>query len=182
MSVSGRPPGRAHPDVGGLAIEVDGVNQATKAPQLDWLQILGVITAAVADNPGNDRNDVTFTGDGMKMLAEGVRINAKAVANTAVYVVPPATNLIVEAVILRCTEATAITLPAQAGVGSNGGADNVYGSQVLTGLTIEGLYWLFPQGGISQVVPGGQTVYVGIDVAAVGTSQTLQADLIGRFF
>ena len=182
MTVAGRPPGRAHYDLGGLAIEKDGINQATKAPELDFLQIPGVITIAVADDGPNNRNDVTFAGDGMKMLAERVSINAKTVANTAVYAVPGGTNLIVEAVILRCVAANLITGPARAGVGANGGADDVYSSQLLTGLVNTGLCYLFPRGGISRVVPGGSTLYVGIDVVAAGTSQTLEADLIGHLF
>ena len=181
MSVSGRPPGRAHPDLGGLALEKDGITQATKAPELDFVQTAGVISVAVADDVPNDRNDVTFVGDGMRMLAERVSINAKSVANTLLYTVPGGSSLLVEAVILRCVAASLITGPARGGVGANGGADDVYSSRLLTGLVDSGLYYLFPQGGISKVVPAGP-LYVGIDAVAVGTSQTLEADLIGRLF
>lgn len=182
VGISGRPPARAHPDRGGLALEKDGVPAAGTAQELDLIQTPGVIAVSVVEDGGNDRNDVTFVGDGMKMLVEGVLVNARVQANTAIFVVPGGVSLLVEAVILRCIDEVGVTIPASAGVGFNGAADNVYGSQILTGLDAAGLYYLFPQGGTSLIVPAAATLSVGIDVIANGTLQFFAVDLIGRLF
>lgn len=170
--------GEAHPSSSQLQVQKDGVAigacQILSFDESPGVQISGV------ENAGNESNDVTTLFDGMRLLAQNVRVDALSVGATPVYTTPVGTNLLVEAVVLRCVSADAITGPATARVTTAGG--DVFESQVLTGLTQAGRAYLFPQGGSQLVVPPSTVFSVQIDVVAAGTSQTFEADLVGRLF
>lgn len=111
-------------------------------------------------------------------LVEVTGINAKSTGTTALYS-PTGVDVVIVKVVLRCTADTSITVPATAGVGVAAGEDDLYESQVLYGLTSTGKAYAFPNNGVGVLLQAGQTLSLGIDVAATGTSQTLAADVIG---
>ena len=105
-------------------------------------------------------------------------INAQTVQDNTVYTVPVLTTICVLAVRLRCTEATNITDPAEASVWVTG-ADDIYPEQPLYGLTAIDKMWIFPEGGCGVLATAGQSIKLGIGVAASGDSQSIEADVIG---
>lgn len=179
--VAGRPDGRAHVDSGGLELQKDGSVAGPFEPRLSFTQLPGVAWA-VADDAPNERNNVTLSMDGSRLLSSVSGINLLSTGNTALYTVPTGLTLLVDAVILRCTEATAITSPASAGAGEGAGANNVFPAQILTGLNQAALFFMFPPGGTIAVLTAGQVLNLGVTAPAVGTSQLVSADLIGRTF
>ena len=173
--------GKPYPQPGGVKVQVDGVQQAGPQDTHSLDETLGV-AYTIADNSGNDSTDVTLVTSGMQVLSETIGVDLTAVAVTPLYTVPGGMTLIVEAVVLRCVQASGVTVEAAAGVGSNAGADNVFGSQYLTGLDAAGLYYLFPPGGAQVELTAAQVLSFGVDVAAVATTLVVEIDLIGRLF
>ena len=112
-------------------------------------------------------------------LASGISVNAKATGTTTLYTVPAGLTIVVLAVVLRCTAAVSITVPATAGVGIASGEDDIFASQKLYGLTAADRRFEFPNGGAAAVANEGDAIKLGIDTAATGTSQTLSAEIIG---
>lgn len=110
-----------------------------------------------------------------------VAVDAKAVAETLIYTVPPGKKLYLTGAFARSAAAVAITVGASAGIGSSGTADDGIAQTVLTDLLSAGP----PEDGFlltaakTLVYPAGTDIFVGIDIAATGTSQTLEFDLIG---
>jgi hypothetical protein len=179
--VLGRVPGKPYPQPGGVKVQVDGVQQAGVQDTFSLDEIPGV-AYTVADNPGSLRTDVTLVAEGMQVLSETVNVALTSVASTLLYTVPGGKSLVVEAVVLRVVQADTVTAEATAGVGSNAARDNVFASQFLTGLDAIGLYYLFPPGGTQAELTTGQSIYLGVDVAAVATALVVEVDLIGRLF
>ena len=129
------------------------------------------------------RNTLQPLPEGGYLLDVQGAIDAKvAPLTTALYTVPTGLSLEVKGLYLRCTSAVAITVPASASAGEGAAANNVYGDQILTGLTTVGLAWRFLPGGLKAILTAGQIFGVRLLVAAVGTSQTLEAQLYGRLF
>lgn len=181
MVILGRTPAKSYPQPGGVKVQVDGVEQAAIRDVFDLTQIPGV-AYSVVDNAGNDSTDVTPALNGMVLLSETLNVSLRSTGNTLLFTVPGGQTLIVEAVILRCVEAVNITVPATVGIGSNAGADNIFASQLLTGLDDTGLYYAFPPGGTQVEVGAAGTVSIGVDIVATGTTQVVEVDLIGRLF
>jgi hypothetical protein len=162
-----------------VAIEVDGVLAASAQRILDLQELLGV-TMAVAEDVPNSSNDVTVNFDGLRVLASIPNINAFTVGNTALFTVPGGETLLTELVVVRCTAAVAVTTPPTCGVGFNGAADNIFSSQILTGLLTVGTFYVFPPGGIQTEATAASVVSLGVDQAPAGTSMTLAVDFLGR--
>jgi hypothetical protein len=172
----------AHPEEGGgITVSLDGTPTGS-APRdiLNFRQSSPGVSVTALDDPPNDEGDITITTQGMQLLASFEGIDALANGNTTIYTVPAGVTLLTAYAVVRCTAASAISNAAVAGIGSNGAADNVFTSQLLSGLTLAGLRYVFPVGGVLAEVPASTPVLFGIDAAAVGTSQTLAVDLIGR--
>ena len=112
-------------------------------------------------------------------LADPVTIDALAVGETTIFTTPAGVVVVVTAVEIRCLSATAITAPAQAGVGVAAGADDIFAQQLMAGLTAADSVWRFPTGGAAPTVPGSTAIKFGVDVAAVGTAQSLEVSLFG---
>lgn len=106
-------------------------------------------------------------------------IDTKSTGETTVYTVPTGSTVVVTGVRLRCTAASGITVPAEAGVGIAAGADDIFASQSLLGLTASDKVFEFPNGGAGVIADAGEAIKVGIDTAATGTSQTIEADVMG---
>jgi len=125
-------------------------------------------------------NLATLHQVGRLALVSGV--DGKAVAVTSLYTVPAGKTAIIFDVVLVPTTATAITAPPTAGVGIAAGEDDIFASQILTGLLAVGNAWRFPSGGKFQIATAGQIVKLGIDTGATGTTLTLDAHVIGLVF
>jgi len=106
-------------------------------------------------------------------------INALSETETSLYTVPTGEEVVVIGVVLRCTAASGITTAPKAGVGIAAGADDIFTSQRCYGLLADGDEFQFPQGGIRRIADAGEEIKLGIDEAAVGTSMTLAADVLG---
>jgi hypothetical protein len=78
---------KAYPTPGGIAIEVDGVLQASGQPILDLLDTLGVTSAVTEDVP-NEENEIVVSFDGMRMLSAVASIDGTTPGNTTLFTVP----------------------------------------------------------------------------------------------
>lgn len=113
----------------------------------------------------------------IQVLASVTGINAKTVANTALYV-SPKTAVIVSAII-RCTAASGITGAPTLGVGNIAGTNNIFASTTLSTLTTTSSVFGFQLLGASLSTPPSGTIYLNIGTGSSGTSQTIAVDLIG---
>jgi hypothetical protein len=77
------------------------------------------------------------------------------------------------------TADTAITIGATAWVGTNGSQDNIYPSQVLTGILATNALYDYPNGWSKVWATATQVISFGVDVGATGTSQTATVILCG---
>lgn len=116
---------------------------------------------------------------GLLRLNTPASIDAKVAVATTIFTVPAGSTMVITGVRLRCTAAVAITVAAEAGVGIAAGFDDIWASQPLYGLTASGKVFEFPLGGSGVIATAGDEVKLGIDVAATGTSQTVEADVMG---
>lgn len=123
------------------------------------------------------------TGGVERTLATVTGINAKTVGNTTLWTVDAAAVIL--GAVVRCTAASVITTGATAGVGVNTEADDIFTSMAMPFLTdTSGALAAFVFAAMGQgrfVVAAADVVKFGIDVAAVGTSQTLAVDLRGYY-
>ena len=69
------------------------------------------------------------------------------------------------------------TVVAEAGIGITD--DDIYAYQPLLGLTAVDRMFSFPEGGTGVIATAGLTVKLDILVAATGTSQSIEVDVIG---
>jgi len=171
--------GKSYATPGGVAISVDGVPKSGPQPIIDLISVPGVSPSVAEDLP-NLRNNVSVLFDGMALLASSGSISGTAVASTPIFTVPGGEILTVELAVVRCLTAAGITAPPTAGVGFNGAADNIFASQIMTGLTTAGKVYVFPLGGIQFEAISGSVISFGLDVGALGGTMTLAVDLIGR--
>jgi len=75
-----------------------------------------------------------------------------------------------------------ITTPAVVGIGVAVGEDDVYNSQPLVGLTTSDEFFVFPSGGVMVELAALDQLKIGVDTAAIGTSQVVAVDVFGREF
>lgn len=115
----------------------------------------------------------------LPVLATVTGINAKTVANTALFTVPTGKTCTVTGYIVRCTAATAITNGPTAGIGNVAGTNNIGSSQNEATLTSVLSTFQWPINGVSLATAAGGIIYYNLGTAATGTSQTIQVDLIG---
>jgi len=120
-------------------------------------------------------NEVSAAGE--QLLATVTSIDAKTVAATNLYTATATT--IITKVILLCTAATAITVEATAGVGIAAGEDDVYASELLTGLDAADKAFTYIAAGTRVAVLNTQILKLGIDTGSTGTSQTFTAYVFG---
>lgn len=106
-------------------------------------------------------------------------INAKTVANTALYTVPAGYQFICTSAVVRCTAASSISAGPNAGIGSTAGTSNIFAAVTMTALTGTTNDYGFSFPGSSLITASGGVVYFNLAVAATGTSQTVSVDLNG---
>lgn len=118
-----------------------------------------------------------------RVLSTTAGINALTVAVTPIYTVPAGRSVVVEKVVIRCTAANTITVPATAQVekSSNPGSGNIFASEALTGLTSVGDEFAYDLRGKSLVATAGNVLQLNITIGATGTSQVVAVDVIGYF-
>lgn len=114
-----------------------------------------------------------------KLLSTTIGINAKTIANTALYTVPTGKTAIITAYTVRVSAATAITVGPAAGIGNVAGTNNISASQAMNLLTTTTTDFLWTVNGMSIVTVAAGVVYFNIGTAATGTSQTITVDLMG---
>jgi hypothetical protein len=182
-NVLGLEAGKAYGTPGGVAVEVDGVEQSGPQPIINFLTAaIPGVTVGVVNDAGNSRNNVTVNFDGMRLLTTAGPLSGTAPGSTTLFTVPGGELLTVELVVVRCLSTSGtISGPPTAGVGFNGAADNVFSSQILTGLTAAGKIYVFPLGGVQAEIVAASVLAFGLDVGAPGGgSMSLAVDLIGR--
>ncbi|GAG13327.1 unnamed protein product, partial [marine sediment metagenome] len=79
----------------------------------------------------------------------------------------------------RAEAAVAVTVPATAGIGTNGAHDNIRSSQPLNSLLATGSTFEYLIGGVGVVAGPGETIRLGVDAPIVGTSQAAEVSLFG---
>lgn len=112
------------------------------------------------------------------IISQTTAINAKTVANTTLYTVPTGKTLIVSALIVRCTAASAITNGPTVNVFTVSAGD-VYPSTAINALTGTSNIFGFGTIGMSISVAAGATLSLGLTVVSTGTSQTIAVDVMG---
>lgn len=115
------------------------------------------------------------------MVKRLVGINLKTVAETDAYTPFSGREFIPAFAHVTLTTATALTAPATCGVGVASGADDMFASQPLTGLTATGVTFSLvgSQAGLIKKCAAGSTVKFGVDAAAAGTTATANIELWG---
>ena len=144
-----------------------------------------VLDFTIEQKPSNlfSRGSPTTLRRGTTLLGSVAGVDLTAIGATSLYSVGTGRTAIIDLVIVRCTEATSITTPAVAGVGVASGEDDVIEAQALFGLTTSGVYYVFPgPGGMSVELSAGQSLKLGVDTGAIGTSQVATVDVLGREF
>lgn len=121
-------------------------------------------------------------GNAPLVLATVNSINAKAIANTALYTVPTGKTAVVTGVIVRCTAASSISSGPSAGIGNVAGTNNIFASATMNALTTTSSDFGFIFSGASLTTPAAGVIYLNIGTGASGTSQTISADILGYIF
>ena len=109
-------------------------------------------------------------------------IDMFAVSAPTIYTVPAGFTAVITGVILQCTAAVAVGTPATAGIGIAAGESDLFTPVSLTGFLAAGDVWSFFLTGKARTAPAGSLVKLGIDVAAIGTSQIVTARVLGFLF
>lgn len=118
-------------------------------------------------------------GKEIKVLNGGETVDTFSATAQAVYTAPTSNKVVITKLVLRCTAASAVTVPATAKVEINPAAGDLWDAESLIGVLAVDDTWVFDAEARGLVVPAGATVDVTVTIAATGTSQTLQAEVIG---
>jgi hypothetical protein len=108
-----------------------------------------------------------------------VSANLAAVGTTNLYTVPASRTAIITDVVIKPTTATAAVGDAAAGIGVAAGEDDVFASQVLTGLNLTTERFKFLSSGVSRVAAAADVIKIGVDTADTGTALVADVYLIG---
>lgn len=172
-------------------IDVSGslvINQSGfPAISVQHIRLAQVITSATEITSVSDEraavsmptSGVGTAAGGLPLLASIPGIDAKVPTTTDLFTVPSGQTAIVIGAIIRCTAAAAITVPATLGIGLALGEDDIVPSQQMVNLLTSGKAFVIPVAGVIAQATATQIIKLGIDIAAVGTSQTFAVDLVG---
>lgn len=114
-----------------------------------------------------------------KILSTTTGINAKTIANTALYTVPTGKTAIITYYVVRVSAATAITVGPAAGIGNVAGTNNIGASQAMNLLISTTSTFQWGIDGMSVLTVAAGVVYFNLGTAATGTSETITVDLAG---
>lgn len=126
-----------------------------------------------------DSNQVPLIYSTKQILSVVSPIDGKVVGSTDLFTVPAGYNVLVTEAIIRATASVSVTVPATAGIGIAPGENDIVSSQILTNLISTGSSYTLDVGGIARIALPGEVIRLGIDIGAVGTSQTLEVFLMG---
>lgn len=116
-----------------------------------------------------------------RVLASVSGINAKTIANTALFTVPAGATAVVTGYTVRATAAAAISAGPSAGIGNVAGTNNIISSQAMTALTSALTTFQWATTGISLATAATGTIYFNLGTGATGTSETITVDLLGYY-
>lgn len=120
-----------------------------------------------------------LVGKEIKVLDSGTVVNAFSPGATAIYTAPASNKIVLTRVAVRCTAATAVATPATVKIEINPAAGDVFAAESMVGVLDVDDVWIFSAEARSIVVPAGATVDLTVTIAATGTSQSLEAEVIG---
>jgi hypothetical protein len=120
-----------------------------------------------------------FSANVPAILSTPVNIDAKSVGGTTIYTVPSGKTAYITGCNVRCTTATAITTGPSCGVGTSVGTDDIFASVGIALLTTISKLFSFSSFGMGIAAAAGTAIIFNVDVAAIGTLQTITPDLIG---
>jgi hypothetical protein len=114
----------------------------------------------------------------IRRLSSGVAINAMALTTSTLL---PAFSkpLVIMRVVLRVVLGTAVATPASMKVQKNPAAGDIFGTEVLTGVTATNDTFTFNAEAKGIVVPAGTPIDLTVTTAATGTTLNIEADLFG---
>lgn len=173
---------------GSLMVFLNGQDQ-TQGASFDWVETsaaAGTFTFNTAPPTGSivqvayiKTATTTGTGNSPVILSTVAGINAKTVANTALYTAPAGKTAIITGAIIRCTAANTLSSGPAMGIGNVAGTNNIFASSTLTALTTTTAIFGFVLVGISISTAAAGVIYANIGTGATGTSQTIAVDLLG---
>lgn len=118
-------------------------------------------------------------GKEIKVLSNTAVVDTFSTGPVPVYTAPPANDIVITRVVLRCIAASGVTVPATLKVELSPGAGDIFVDESLTGVTAVNDTWTFNAEAKSLVVPAGTQVDVNVLLGATGTSQQLRVEVIG---
>lgn len=178
--------GKSYTEPSGIQYQVDAADQGARRQRTNFI-------SSDPPNPFVTQGDASpevslFLADGTGSIRDlpevGLLKRATGIDLTAAGNVPllsvPGRQVVILACTVRITASTGASTEATAGVGFNGAADNIFGSQVLSGLLSVGEVYEFPPGGTQGLAsPPSDTISFGIDGAAVATTLVAEVLLFG---
>lgn len=115
-----------------------------------------------------------------QVMAISGSIDLKATASTELFEIPSGYKFIIDSVIVECTECTALSTEAVVSIGSNSTSyNNLISSETLTGLNAIDKFYKKAVTGAKPIILAGDSVFLKIDTAMTGTSQTAIIYLLG---
>lgn len=152
----------------------------------DWKQLndaanVGIIATFMPENPVTVTAAVQAIHErrSPQLLATDSGIDGKVVAEHVLYTVPAARQLLHCEVEVFVEAADTVSVPPEAGAGTDASEDNIVASAALTGLTAVGLSTVLPAKAAHHIPVEGEQVKLGIDVGATATTLTLGARVWG---
>ena len=118
-------------------------------------------------------------GNEIRVLDSAGTVDTFSGTAQPVYTAPAGKPVVITKLVLRCVSATGVSVPCTAKVEINPAAGDVFTEQELVGVLAVDDMWTFDAEARGLVVPGGSQIDVTVTAIAVGTSQTLQAIVIG---
>lgn len=153
--------------------------------QLQPAVAAGSITLTLPATTGTAGQSLNTDGAGAlsfgtpMLLSTTTGIDGKAIANTALYIVPAGKTAIIVRYVVRVSAATAITTGPAAGIGNVAGTNNISASQAMNVLTSTTSIFIWDVLGQSISTAAAGVIYYNQGTGATGTSETLTIDLMG---
>lgn len=127
----------------------------------------------------NNKLPVAVQSAVINLLSSTTGVNAKTVANTALYTVPSGKTAVITGYVVKVSAASSITGGPTAGIGNTAGTNNIGASQAMNALltTTDTFQWSII--GSSKTTVAAGIVYFNLGTVSTGTSQTITIDLFG---
>jgi hypothetical protein len=187
--IAGRVPSKAHVRPGWINVELNDAGAGGDQENTSWDDSVSTPGRALGGQGGSvplgtTEAELQFILRGVSLPEAGLLaripgVDLTAQADTALYTVPAGSQAIVFGGSVRCEAAAGITTPAEAGIGVNGAADDIFQSQPLVGLKAAGGTFDFPIGGDAVAAGPGSVITFGVDQGALGGTQTGEVQIYG---